>query len=61
MNKVVVTYTAEFKTTLNWPDNEMGDFTLENLQSNITPSDDDFRGMDVDIIDLKLNGEDHYF
>jgi len=60
MSKVIVEYTATFKTTLHWPDDELEDFNLENLQVNLTPSEDDWNS-DCDIKTIKLNGEDHYF
>lgn len=61
MAKVIVEYTAKFKTTLDWPDDELKDFNYNNLQVNLTPSEDDWDGLELDVCELKLNGMDHYF
>lgn len=61
MAKVIVEYTAKFKTTLEWPDDEIENLDYDNLQVNLTPSEDDWDGDELEICDLKLNGKDHSF
>lgn len=61
MAKVIVKYTATFKQTLDWPDDELGDFNYENLQVNLRPSEDDETGDEFEILSVKLNGEEYDF
>jgi hypothetical protein len=61
MAKVEVTYTARITQTLDWPDDELDDFNYNNLQANLEPTEDDIDGQEFDILDVKLNGQDHSF
>jgi len=60
MAKVIVEYTVKIKQTLDWPDDELGDFNYENLEANLEPTIDDVQS-DYDISSVILNGEQHYF
>lgn len=60
MAKVKVKYTATFTQVIDWPDDELGGFTQENLEANIDPDDSEFTG-EIEIDDLSLNGEEHWF
>ena len=60
MAKVTVVYTATFKQTIDWPDDELGDLTYENVEINLDPIDAVFTG-ELDIDDVKLNGENYEF
>jgi hypothetical protein len=60
MAKVVVTYTAKFHQIIDWPDDELDDFNLQNLECNIEPEKSDFIG-DIDVVEINLNGKEHYF
>tara|TARA_R110000851_G_scaffold84297_1_gene183830 strand:+ start:432 stop:617 length:186 start_codon:yes stop_codon:yes gene_type:complete len=61
MAKIIVEYSAEFKQTLDWPDDEMGALNLDNLQANLVPCEDDLVDYEFDIKKVKLNGKDHDF
>lgn len=60
MARVVVTYTAKFHQVIDWPDDELEDFNLENLECNIEPDQSDLIG-NIEICDINLNGEEYYF
>jgi hypothetical protein len=62
MAKVTVIYTALVVENIDWPDDEMEDFSLENLQLNIGKIDGDIREFDCeDIETVKINGIEHQF
>ena len=61
MAKVIVEYTAKFKQTLDWPDDELDSFNHDNLESNLEPTEDDLVSYKFEILDVKLNGKDHVF
>lgn len=60
MAKVTVKYTATFMQTIDWPDDELGDFNSDNLVANIDPNKSEFTG-ELEIDDLELNGKEHWF
>jgi len=60
MAKVAVKYTATFVQVIDWPDDELVDFNHDNLLANIDPEKSQFTG-DIDVDDVELNGEEHYF
>lgn len=59
MAKVAVKYTATFVQVIDWPDDEIEDFTYENLESNIDPVKSQFTG-DLEIDKVELNGEGYW-
>ena len=59
MAKVIVEYTASFKQTLDWPDDELDGFNHNNLQANLSPSGDDLVSYEFEILDVNLNGKHH--
>lgn len=60
MAKVQVKYTATFVQVIDWPDDELADFNYENLELQIDPEKSQFTG-DLDVDEIELNGEEHYF
>lgn len=61
MAKVEVKYTVEMTQIIDWSDDEMEDFTYENLQVNLEPEDSQVLIFDHYIKKVIVNGEEHYF
>lgn len=59
MAKVAVKYKATFVQVIDWPDDEIEDFTYENLESNIDPVESQFTG-DLEIDKVELNDEGYW-
>lgn len=60
MAKVAVKYAATFIQVIDWPDDELDAFNYENLEANIDHEKSNFTG-DIDIDEVELNGQQHYF
>jgi len=61
MAKVTVEFTAKFRQTIDWPDDELADLNYENLSINVNHADADAECTDVEILRVKLNGKEHHF
>ena len=61
MAKVEVEYTVKIKQTINWPDDEMGDFTYDNLCCNLDVDEGSFEHGTEDITNVTVDGQHHAF
>lgn len=61
MAKVRVEYTIKAIQYIDWPDNEMDNFNEDNLFCNLEPDNETTSLEVVEIIDVEVNEESHYF
>lgn len=61
MAKVKVKYCIEATATVDWPDDEMDDFTLDNLLLNIDHEESDFNESSIDVVSVKVNNQPYEF
>jgi hypothetical protein len=61
MAKVEVEYTVKIKQIINWPDDEMEDFNYDNLCCNLDFDKGSAEYGSENVIDVKVNGENHDF
>ena len=61
MNKVRVTYTVTATQYIDWPKDEMNDFTYDNLLSNLDVEADSTLLEIEDITTVEVNKEPHEF
>ncbi|MBB1329488.1 hypothetical protein H5087_09025 [Pseudoalteromonas sp. SR43-7] len=60
MAKVKVKYLVEVEQDIDWPDDEMDDFTYDNLLWNCD-TDDAHTKKVTEIVTLNVNGKPHTF
>ena len=61
MAKIKVKYIAIVEEVIDWPDDEMSDFSYENLQVNLEPSDASVIDNNYDILNVEVNNKPHQF
>ncbi len=61
MAKVKVKYAVILEQVIDWPDDEMSDFSYENLQVNLEPSDASVIDNNYDILNVEVNNKQHQF
>ena len=61
MAKVNVKYAVILEQVIDWPDDEMSDFSYENLQVNLEPSDASVIDNNYDILNVEVNNKPHQF
>ncbi|MDC9565853.1 MULTISPECIES: hypothetical protein [unclassified Pseudoalteromonas] len=61
MAKVKVKYAVILEQVIDWPDDEMSDFSYENLQVNLEPSDASVIDNNYDILNVEVNNKPHQF
>lgn len=61
MAKVKVKYAVILEQVIDWPDDEMSDFSYENLQVNLEPSDASIIDNNYDILNVEVNNKPHQF
>lgn len=63
MASIKVTYIQSrvLTQTINWPDDELEGFNLENLLCNLDPEESQENGAEIDITRVTKDGERHEF
>lgn len=61
MPKVKVTFLVEFTQTIDWPEDEMAEFTAENLVCNLDPNSATVADENFELIDVLVDGKPKTF
>jgi len=61
MAKIKVKYAVILEEVIDWPDDEMSDFSYENLQVNLEPSDASVIDNNYDILNVEVDNKQHQF
>ena len=61
MAKIRVKYTVTATQYIDWPDDEMGDFNYDNLESNLDATNLSTLLEVDDILEVEVNNEPHEF
>lgn len=64
MPLITVKYSKEVTETLNWPEDEMGDFDYDTLEANLSSPLTKNRTEEIEygsITSVKINGKEHEF
>jgi len=63
MPTITVTYTQTrtMTQTIEWPEDEMDDFNLANLECNLEPDDAQEQSSELDLYHVTKDGEPHDF
>ena len=59
--KVKVKYLAEMTQTIDWPDDEMDNFSYDNVVANLNPEDASVTDYNFDLKDVSVDGKSHEF
>lgn len=58
--KVIVEYEVKIRESIDWPDDEIQEFTYENLEANLEPSSENICHIE-NISSILVDGEEYYF